>query len=126
MARRLKKTGLKPDLFISSPAKRALATARHFAKAMNYDKDRIIKIPELYHATAEQILARVKTLPEEAECIILFGHNPGLTEFVNFISRIEINNIPTAGIVVLEIDNWQNFGRKNATVRLFDYPKSHT
>lgn len=79
----------------------------------------------MYHATAEQILTRVKNIPEEAGCTILFGHNPGLTEFVNFISRIEIDNIPTAGMVILEIDSWQNFGRKNAAVRLFDYPKSH-
>ena len=42
MAKKLKKNDMLPDLLVSSPAKRAIQTARVFAKAVKYPKDKIL------------------------------------------------------------------------------------
>ena len=50
MAKKLKKNGMLPDLLISSPAKRAIQTARVFAGIFKYPKDRIVLNKTLYEA----------------------------------------------------------------------------
>lgn len=124
MAKRLKKTPFRPELLVSSPAKRALSTARKFARVFDLEKDEIIRIPELYHASSEKILKRIHSLPEEIQKVALFGHNPGLSDFVSQYSSFQIANMPTASIVVLEISHWSDFGKKPAAVKWYDYPKS--
>ena len=42
MAKRLKEKEIHPDLMLSSPAKRALSTARRIAEVLNYPKNDII------------------------------------------------------------------------------------
>jgi phosphohistidine phosphatase len=60
---------------------------------------------------------------------MIFGHNPGLTDFVNAISGEEINidNIPTCGIAAfsLPVESWKDVTWKSAKLAFFDYPKSH-
>ena len=63
-------------------------------------------------------------LDETYNVVFLFGHNPGLTNFVNDISNLEIDNIPTTGVVILEISSWKKLGKEKAKATYFDYPKN--
>lgn len=124
MAKRLKKTGILPDLWLSSPAKRAISTARKFAKEFNTDPKQIEKVKKLYHAYEFQIQEIVQAIPKKTNVAILFGHNPGLTFFVNEISNLRTDNIPTCGVVILEISSWDKIGKEDAKLVHFDYPKN--
>ena len=44
---------------------------------------------------------------------MLFGHNPGLTDFANFLSPGLTHNVPTTGVVCVEFDrdDWQLYER---------------
>src|ERR1700712_420664 len=53
MARRVLKRGVEIDAFVSSPAKRAKATCKHFCNEFETNPDKIIFIDKLYHASVE-------------------------------------------------------------------------
>jgi len=130
MAKRLKEKRVTPDLMISSPAIRAFDTCKEFAKILDYDKDKIKTEKRLYHANEDQILTVIRELKDrerdEEEVVILFGHNPGLTEFANVLLNESIDNIPTCGIVKahLKIDRWKDASIGCGALESFDFPKS--
>lgn len=128
MGKRLKEKEIHPDVIISSPAKRTLSTAKKISEAIKFEKSRINTESRLYHAHEDTILAVVQGINDKHEIAMLFGHNPGLTDFVNSISGEEINidNIPTCGIVAfsLPVESWKDVTWKSARLAFFDYPKS--
>ena len=56
---------------------------------------------------------------------MLVGHNPAITEFVNMMADVDIDNIPTCGLVKLglPVDSWSDVEFGAATLLDFDYPK---
>jgi phosphohistidine phosphatase len=128
MGKRLKEKGVYPDLLLSSPAKRALSTANRIADVLKYSKDKIKTVSTLYHADEDTILSAVQDVKNKHDIVMLCGHNPGLTDFANAISSVEINidNIPTCGIVALSlpVDSWKEVSWKSAKLLFFDYPKA--
>ncbi len=130
MAKRLKEKRVTPDFMISSPAARALDTCKEFARILDYDKDKIKTDQRLYHADEDQILTVIRDLKDrvrdDEEIVLLFGHNPGLTEFANVLMNQSIKNIPTCGIVKchLKIDHWKDATFGCGVLDFFDFPKS--
>jgi phosphohistidine phosphatase len=128
MGKRLKEKNIHPDLLLSSPAKRALSTCKRIAKALSYPKDSIKAEDKLYHASDDAILAVVQAIKDKHNNVIIFGHNPGLTDFVNSLMSEErdIENIPTAGIVAFtfNINSWSQLTWGIGNMLFFDYPKS--
>lgn len=131
MAKRLKEKRVTPDCMISSPATRAFDTCKEFAKILDFDKDKIKTDKRLYHADEDQILMVIRELKDrerdEEEVVLLFGHNPGLTEFANALTNEYIDNIPTCGIVKvhLKIDRWKDASFGCGSLEFFDFPKSN-
>lgn len=125
MGRRLKARGDAPDLIISSPAKRALATARMVAREIGIPEDRIVEEPALYHADARRIMSIVRSLESMAGHLMLVGHNPGFNDFANSLAETKIDNLPTAAIfqVEFDIDDWSKVAAGQGRLVRFDYPK---
>ena len=128
MAKRLKEKNIRPDLMIASPAKRAWSTARRIAKGIGYPKDQIKADERLYHADDDRILNVLQGVKDKHDSVMYFGHNPGLTDFVNSLMNIEhdIDNIPTCGIVAFQfnIDSWKQLTWGIGSLLFFDYPKN--
>lgn len=128
MGKRLKEKRVHPDVIITSPAKRAKSTARRIAKVLEYPKEKIKTDDLLYHATDDQILAVLQKMNDKHDTVMYFGHNPGLTDFVNSIMNIErdIDNVPTCGVIAFQfsIDSWKQLTWGIGNLLFFDYPKS--
>jgi phosphohistidine phosphatase len=128
IGKRLKDKGIQPDVMVSSPAKRALSTAKRLAEILKYPKEKIKTESKLYHANDDSILSVVQNIKDKHDIVLLFGHNPGLTDFVNAIADVEINidNVPTCGVVAfsLQVDSWKNVNWKSGKFLFFDYPKA--
>lgn len=128
MGKRLKEKGIHPDLILCSPAKRALSTGKRIAKILNYPKDNIKTDRRLYHPDEETILEIVQGLKDKLSVVMLFSHNPGLTDFVNTLmnGEFDIDNIPTSGVVAFEfdVDAWEEITWGKGKMLFFDYPKS--
>jgi len=125
MGKYLFEMGISPDVFISSPAERALKTAKKVAAELGVKPAQIVLESSLYHAWPDRLL-KVSTEQSDAHSsIMLFGHNPGLTEFANLLCGADIENIPTAGVVGISfaIDYWRNVSYKEGKLLFFQYPK---
>lgn len=126
MAERMVKQRIIPQLIVSSPAVRALTTAKYFAKAWHIDVEELIEEPAIYEANAKTLLSVVNKLNDQFEQIALFGHNPGLTDLANYLSNGHIYNMPTCSIVIVEFpfESWSEVSSGTGKVLLFDYPKN--
>lgn len=125
----LREMKIVPDYLITSPAVRTMETCKQIAKKLDFPSNKIIRNQRLYHAEKEVILQVVKEIidrkNDDEEIAMLFGHNPGLTEFVNAISNEAIANIPTCGVVIISFPNthWQDVEFGSGSMEWFHYPK---
>jgi phosphohistidine phosphatase len=125
MARRLLGKGLVPDLVFSSPASRALNTALIMIRTWGLDPDSLQIHDELYMADASEIGEVVGRAPESVASLAIFGHNPSFTIFANHFLEDPLDNLPTAGVVVvtLESDRWKGIGWEDVKGTYVDFPK---
>ncbi|WP_339792685.1 histidine phosphatase family protein [uncultured Imperialibacter sp.] len=114
-----------PELVVSSPAERAIKTAKKVAAELGIDKREIITDKSVYHAWPDRLLKVVVELDDQHTSVMLFGHNPGLTEFANQLAAASIENIPTAGAVGIsfEVNYWRDIGYEAGKLLFFHYPK---
>jgi len=124
MGKRLAKRDARPDVLLSSPAKRALATAQAIAKAIGFGLKDIMVDPRLYPGEDEELLDLIHELDGKLKRVMLIGHNPGLTELANRLSS-EITHMPTCAIAELRFDtkSWANVGRTQVAKVVLDTPK---
>ena len=67
------------DCILSSPAARCAQTADRLAAELSYANS-VAWDDTIYLASAETLLEVLRRAPEEAEHIVLIGHNPGMEE----------------------------------------------
>ena len=125
MGERVAKAGIRPSQIISSPAVRAWTTAKEFAKKLGYPVEFLQREDGLYLASLDNLLDVVATQDIGFNHLMLFGHNPGLTDFANYLVPSLTNNLPTAGVVSvnLDCDDWSLYDRPVIDLVLHDYPK---
>ena len=106
MSKELSKKIDNVDLLISSSSKRTRLTADFFIKLIKINK--ISFIDDLYHSSSENIISKLKKISNTHESIMVIGHNPGLTDLVNKLTSINLYNLPTCGVAIvnLNIKNW--------------------
>jgi phosphohistidine phosphatase SixA len=76
--------GFRPQIVLSSPARRARETALRLARGLP-QAPRIEEDETLYLASPGQILARLQALPDREQQVLIVGHNPGLAELVQWL-----------------------------------------
>ena len=103
MGERLAKRDVKPSLILSSPAVRALRTAEIIAKKLDYRRKDIVVTERLYAAEADDLLDVIHQLGHKVERVMLFGHNPELTELAHRLSG-EITHMPTCVVAEFTFD----------------------
>jgi phosphohistidine phosphatase len=128
IGKRLKEKRIVIDLLLTSPAQRALSTSIAIAGVLGYPKENIRTDRKLYHASEEDILNVIHTLKDKFSNVMITGHNPGLTDFVNsLLDKFQsIDNIPTCGVVAFTFETtcWKDASQACATFVFFEYPKN--
>ncbi len=125
MAKVIFEKGITIDKIISSPAKRALTTAKVFANKLQIKEKEIQFEENIYEASRKMLLDTIHQLDDEISSVMMFGHNPGLTLLANYFGATEIDNLPTCGIVgfAFEVNHWQEVDK--GKLLFFEYPKKH-
>ena len=125
MAQLLVKDKVNPDLLVRSKEKRALTTAIFFAEAFDIKSDDIQLDQDIYEAIPHTIHKIISALPDDANTVFLFGHNPTFTEVANEFTDDFIDNVPTCGIVKImsSAENWASFYEGNSKVTARFFPK---
>lgn len=121
----LKSKKIKPDLMLSSTAVRALETAKLIAEGIGYSPDQIKTDSNMYHASSGTIFNELYGLSNDIESVMIFGHNPTFTYFVNKFIDPPIDNLPTSGFVGIEFDtnNWEEINEADYRVRFVVFPR---
>ena len=87
-----------PDLIISSPAVRAISTALIFSRTLGYDPARILLNNDLYQTTVKDYNRCIGAIGDQYRRVMLFGHNPVITDCLNGIGNKFIEDMPICGI----------------------------
>ena len=124
MGERLAKQDVKPDLIVSSPALRALATAEIIAKKLDYKVKDIVVDERLYAATPDDLLEVIHELGDKPKRVMLFGHNPELAELAHRLSS-KITDMPTCAVAEFSFDmkSWSNVGKQEPAKVTLQHPK---
>jgi phosphohistidine phosphatase len=123
LGRRIAAAGIEIDLIISSPAKRALATAKLVAEQIGYPESNIVTDERVYLASSGTLQEVVADAPKDASRLMLVGHNPGFTNFFNRLGDAHIDNLPTSagGCFRFDSDDWAQLGGGELTE--YEHPK---
>jgi len=125
MGQRIVGHGIRPSLIISSPAVRAWTTARIIASEIGYPTEFLQREESLYLASLDELLDTVVAQDNGFNSLMVVAHNPGLTDFANFLVPGLTHNLPTSGVVSVEIagDDWSLYRQPDTKLIAYDYPK---
>lgn len=128
MGKRLLKQKFKPDLIVSSLAKRAYETAKLVAREVQIDTSDILRETDLYEAQMEDIMHVIRNLDDRKNQVILVGHNPSFTGMVGFLSNQFIAHLPTSGMALIKFDvqSWKQITHGSGKMLWTDSPKNKT
>jgi len=123
-ARKLKLINHIPDVIVSSPADRALHTAIIFARVFQFPLKDLQINDVLYEFSKDHILEFVKDFDNTKHSLMIFGHNPDMTNLVNYFIKKSVNEIPTSGVTTLQFscNTWKDIAPENMDKHLFYFP----
>lgn len=115
-----------PDAIVSSPAIRALHTALIFSGVFGISLSGVNIEKDLYLADSREILELISGWDNSLGSIMIFGHNPGFTDLANGLSNLNIENVPTTGLVRLKFktDSWKGINKNCLSGEFFDFPQN--
>jgi phosphohistidine phosphatase len=127
MAERLAQHGVCPDVLISSPAKRAKATAEIVARTVKYPVKKIHYEDSAYTSATIDLLRVLQRIDDRIESAFLVGHNYAITDLAVMLTGEYISKIPTSGVVAMDlaVPAWENVGPGKGAILFFDYPKKY-
>lgn len=113
-----------PKLLLSSPARRALNTAKAFIENLHLSMKQIQPENMLYEASTTTLLSIINHLDNVYSDVAIFGHNPGISELVPYLSDESVGSIPTCGIVQLQflVEDWKLISKGSGYLEWQAYP----
>lgn len=112
MGKRLARHKPESALIVSSPALRALTTAQLFADELGHARQSIVIDERVYASTADALLALIRDIDDEHDCVMLFGHNPEFSELAGRLAGKALE-MPTCAVARFRFDvpSWTAVGR---------------
>jgi phosphohistidine phosphatase len=129
IARHLREQDLEPQLVLCSTARRARETLERIQPALGTATVELE--PDLYAASADALLQRLRRVPDPVASVMLIGHNPGLQDLALDLARSPgtvtelATKFPTAALATLEVpvSNWHELDHETAEIVAFVRPR---
>jgi len=122
----LSEKGVQTDLMISSPANRAIATAKLFADCFNIAKENILEIDQLYDGSSTQeFLEILQCHASHIDRVWVFGHNPDIASWAFKLLDENYRHVPTGTAIGIEFnaDKWSDIDARSGKLTFYVYPK---
>lgn len=118
-------SNIRPDLVISSPARRARKTARAIAAQIGYKKRDIVLADELYTFDFEGLPDVLHTIDDAVDIVIMVGHNEAISDFAHWLIGKSFGSVPTCAVVAMSLarDRWTDVTEGDGELLFYDYPK---
>lgn len=124
VADHMRSEGVVPEVVLCSTARRTRQTLALLGDAIAADSDLRIE-SDLYSASADTLVARLRELHDTVERVLVIGHNPGLERLVWLLTRDRPAKFPTAALATLDatIDRWIDLKPGSAQLTDFVRPR---
>ncbi len=124
MALKLKNLNHKPDLIISSSAKRTSKTAKIIARYLGY-KGAIKYTKKLYSCEIDAYMNEICAIKDKYKSVFIVGHNDELSELCEYLSGLSLEPLPTCGIYALKfkLKKFSKIKPNSAKIMFFEHPK---
>jgi phosphohistidine phosphatase len=125
MGKWLANSEVKPDIFVSSPASRAFKTAEIIAGKLGVSAASINLRTEIYDGGPRAYLHAINTVPETFSTLILFGHNPDITYFAEYLSGANLGSMKKGSVAFIEFEDqkWEEISAKTGNLIIYKTPK---
>ncbi len=122
-----KNKGMLPQFIFSSPANRALSTCRIFLNNLGISDKKLKIVEDLYDFGGHQVVDFLKNMSEDYDNIMIFGHNHAFTSICNIFGDDYIDNLPTSGLVTIElnVDQWDAINTGHTALTIFPRDLKH-
>lgn len=122
MAGRLTEHNIIPQILVTSPALRTLATADVIAEHMGLAKPEEIKA--IYDAGTGELMEVINQLDDQHSFIGLVGHNPAIGQILYDLSG-QAKDVPpgAAGLIEFDIESWTAVRPHTGRLVFYDSPK---
>jgi phosphohistidine phosphatase len=128
IAKHLRRLGSEPELILCSSAVRTRETLELLRPAVPTSAVDIEE--DLYAASSDELLARLRLVPDAVSSVMLIGHNPGLQQLALGLAsagaeleRLEAK-FPTAALATFALaKSWSRLAPAEATLEAYVVPK---
>ena len=122
----LAQQGFKPDFVVSSLAPRALQTAKIMGEQLGFAESQIQTTRDLYDGGPKAYLAAITNAPASAQTVLIFGHNPDVSYFSEYLTHHSIGSMSKGSVVVIAFEDLDWAAVSARTGKFVDYyaPKS--
>jgi phosphohistidine phosphatase len=130
LAKYIRRKRIQPALVLCSPARRTRQTLKA-VEASLVKSCAVEVVPQLYGASAEELLEQLRALPESVSSVMLIGHNPGLHDLALVLAsrgadlpQLE-RKFPTGALATLAVcgEGWKALGPGAAELVDYVVPK---
>lgn len=117
---------VKADRIVSSPAVRAFETAKLIAKGIGYPEDKITVDHRIYGGSIRGIQEVIYSTEDDVHSLMIFGHNPTITELSNLYLKEGNDFMPTMGIACIsfDADKWNEIPLAKSKTEFILKPKT--
>jgi phosphohistidine phosphatase len=130
IAEHLVRLGVRPDLILCSSAERTRQTLEPLRAVLGATSMLSLEA-ELYGASSEELLERIRLVSEEVSSVMLIGHNPGLQDLALALASTgpELARLrtkfPTAALATLTLPktSWRELTEGDAVLASYVVPK---
>ena len=86
---------------------------------LSYEK--ILVDPRLYLASVKDMLHVARETPDKCDKLMLFAHNPGMTDAAVTLGNFRIHNLPTCGVFCIDFhtEDWKDIGHETRPNKFF-------
>ena len=127
----LSRLGARPGRVLCSSARRTIETWQGLRSAWDVEVELVVS-DRLYLASAAELLEVLREQPDETECVLLIGHNPGIQDLAVALAgegdrdaydRLR-RKLPTAGLCELALEGpWAQLRPGAGRLVRFDVPR---
>lgn len=96
---------VRPDVIISSTAPRAKDTAKIVAEQLGFDPVRIQLDESLFGGGPKAYLAAINALPAGVQSVMVVGHNPDVSYFVEYLTHEDIGSMSKGAVVAISFED---------------------
>jgi len=125
MGRHLAELAVRPDRLVSSTALRARDTGKIVAEQLRLDPEAMQLDERLFDGGPRAYLAAVNGLDEAAQSVMLFGHNPDISYFAEYLTHADVGDMDKGAVVAVTFTDldWAAVSGRTGALRFHVSPK---